>query len=271
MLIYLIIAGVVCVLILGYLVVEYSVLIPAPNGLPILMYHKVSEKGADGLTVTPDQLDEHFMYLKEKGYKTITFKELKILDAEKDPLPKKTIIITFDDAYVNFRDGALPALKKYNFSATLFIPVAFIGKTNIWDHGNDQILAAADLKHLANNEPVEFGIHSFLHKNYRDMAIEDMEEDLKNCRETLDFYGIPFARVLAYPYGGYPGKDPDLKGPAIRLFEQAGLDFALRIGNRINPWPIRNRFELKRIDIRGTDSYRVFRIKINKGRAKIFA
>ncbi|MCK9421022.1 MAG: polysaccharide deacetylase family protein [Bacteroidales bacterium] len=266
-----IILAAILLLIIGYLIFEYSFLIPARKGLPVLMYHKILENRADGLTVTTAQFDMQLMYLKEKGYQTLTFKELKRLNTEKAPFPKKSIILTFDDAYLNFKDHALPLLKKYSFSATLFIPVAFIGKTNLWDQGSDLILTAGDLKQLSNNEPVELGIHSFLHKNYRNMAVTDMEEDLKNCQETLDFYGIPFTRVLAYPYGGYPKKDPELKKSMFNLFEQAGLDFALRIGNRLNPWPIVNRFEVKRIDIRGTDSFTIFRIKVKKGRAKLFA
>ena len=266
-----IIISIFAFIIIGYFVLEYSFLVPARKGLPVLMYHKILEQGPDRLTVTTAQFDMQLMYLKEKGYQTLTFREVKALLAEKAPLPRKSIVLTFDDAYVNFKSQALPLLKKYGFQATLFIPVAFIGKTNIWDQGNDRILPAGDLKQISNNEPVAFGIHSFLHKNYRDLAIADMEEDLKNCQGTLEFYGIPFTRVLAYPYGGYPKEDPQLKKSMFDLFERFGLDFALRIGNRINPWPIRKRYEMKRIDIRGTDGFKVFRIKVRKGRVKLFA
>jgi len=258
-------------IVMGYFIVQYSFLVPVQKGLPVLMYHKILDQGPNGLTVTTAQFERQLMYLKEKGYQTLTFREVKTLLAEKSPLPRKPVVLTFDDAYVNFKSHALPLVKKYGFQATLFIPVAFIGKTNLWDQGNDPILPAADLKQLSNNEPVTFGIHSFLHKNYRDLALSDMEEDLKNCQETLSFYGIPFTRVLAYPYGGYPKKELPLKKSMFELFDRFGLDFALRIGNRINPWPIRNRYEMKRIDIRGTDSFKMFRIKVRKGRAKLFA
>jgi hypothetical protein len=98
-----------------------------------------------------------------------------------------------------------------------------------------------------------------------------MEEDLNNCRQTLEFYGIPYVKALAYPYGGYPKRDPELKAQMISLFQKTGLDFALRIGNRINPWPIRLPYEINRIDIKGTDSFFTFRTKLTKGRAKLFA
>lgn len=257
--------------VMAYFVLEYSFLVPAPKGLPVLMYHKLSESVSDGLTVTCAQFDQQLHYLREKGYRPLHFSDLIQLEKRKDPLPPGAIVITFDDAYTNFRDHALPILKKHGFTATLFLPVAFIGKTNIWDRGSEPILGAADLKMMANNDLVEMGLHSFLHRNYRDMAPEDIAEDLKNCRETLNYYGIPYFGVLAYPYGGHPGKDPDMRNPTAMLFEQEGIDYALRIGNRINRWPFRNRYELCRIDVRGTDTFCKFRIKVKKGRTKRFA
>jgi peptidoglycan/xylan/chitin deacetylase (PgdA/CDA1 family) len=258
-------------LIASILTIRYSMLVPPKKGLPVLMYHKILEQGPDGLTVTTDQFELQLMYLKEKGYQTIGFKTLKTLLNDGAPLPKKAIILTFDDAYVNFREQALPLLKKHHFTATVFVPVAFIGKTNIWDKGNDAIMIPGDLKQLALNDEIEIGLHSFLHRSYSDLAITDMEEDLNNCKQTLEFYGIPFIKALAYPYGGYPKKDPELKGEMISLFQRFGLDFALRIGNRINTWPISQPFEIKRIDIKGTDNFFIFKTKLKKGRAKLFA
>jgi peptidoglycan/xylan/chitin deacetylase (PgdA/CDA1 family) len=266
-----IIVPLVLLLLLGYFVVEYSLFIPARGGLPILMYHKVATSQPDGLTVTADQFEMHLMYLKAKGYQPITFGQLRTLHHEAAPLPRKAVILTFDDAYRDFREMAVPLLRKYGFMATVFVPVAYIGKTNIWDHGHDPILTAEELKLLTNQGLSEVGLHSFLHRNYKDLAAADMEEDLQNCYNTLDYHAIPFVRVLAYPYGGFPKKDPALKNEMTAIFQKLNLDFAVRIGNRINPYPIRNPYELKRIDIKGTDSFLLFRIKLKKGRAKLFA
>ncbi len=271
MIIFEIIVPILLLLVVIFVTVEYSFFIPARRGLPVLMYHKISENNADGLTLTTGQLDLQLMYLKEKGYRAITFKQLKELFAQGAVLPRKTVIITFDDAYRNFRELALPLLRKYNFTATVFVPVAYIGKTNIWDHGTDPIMTVDELRQIANRQEAEIGLHSFLHRSYGDMAPADMEEDLQNCYSTLAFHAIPFVKVLAYPYGGFPKKDLQLKGQMAEVFRKMNLDFALRIGNRINPWPLRFPYEINRIDIRGTDSFFIFRTKLKKGRAKLFA
>jgi peptidoglycan/xylan/chitin deacetylase (PgdA/CDA1 family) len=44
-----------------------------------------------------------------------------------DQLPSRPVLITFDDAYTDFSDHALPVLQRYNLPATLFVPTAFPG------------------------------------------------------------------------------------------------------------------------------------------------
>ncbi len=242
-----------------------------PGRLPILMYHKVLHDNPDGLTVTADMLELQLSFIAEKGYETISFVDLKESAETGKELPKRPVIITFDDAYENFLTHALPILKQFKMKATLFVPVAFMGKTNLWDQGNEKILSADELKRIQDDSLIEIGIHSFLHRSYAELAPEDMKEDLENCFNTLEFHHIRTSRVLAYPYGGYPKKDKELKRQMKELFDVMQLWFAVRIGNRINPLPVKDLYELKRIDCKGTDSFRAFRIKLARGRTNPFA
>jgi len=265
------IAAFIAVAIILWLTLEYSLFIPPKKGIPILMYHKVSSGFADGLTIPAKTLETQFEYLRNKKYTPLTFAELKTIQESGKSLPSKPVILTFDDAYADFAELALPLLKKLNFTATVFIPVGYMGKTNVWDQGSDQVMSAEQIKNIALNENIEFGLHSFLHRNYADLNPEDMQGDLENCYRTLNYYKIPFVNVLAYPYGGYPKKDKLLNQQMKQLFRKQGLNFALRIGNRINSWPVKDPYELKRIDIKGTDNYPTFRTKLRKGRKKLFS
>lgn len=254
-----------------WLTLEYSILVPPRKGLPVLMYHKVSPAEPDGLSVTPGQFDAHLRYLKKHGYHTITFSALLALWRNHDPLPPRSLIITFDDAYTNFRDFAIPLLKKYGFTASVMVPVAWMGKVNAWDKGMEPILDAVALKGLALDCEAEIGLHSFLHRNFNDMGPEEIRGDLEMCRRVLESEGIPYVPVLAYPYGAFPRKHEERKAALFEVFRQLKLSFALRIGNRINRWPLVNPYEIQRIDIRGTDPLFIFGIKVKKGRAKMFA
>jgi peptidoglycan/xylan/chitin deacetylase (PgdA/CDA1 family) len=235
------------------------------------MYHKVSEGKSDGLTIPVEKLDQQFRFIREKKYTLITFEELRRAITTGAALPKTPLILTFDDAYENFNIHVLPLLKKYNFKATVFVPVGYMGKTNIWDKAEDPIMGPEMIKELTKTDLVEVGLHSFLHRSYAELDIEDMKEDLVNCINTMNFHKIPFVHVLAYPYGGFPKKDRTLLLQMKELFREVKLVFAVRIGNRINPLPIRDPYELKRIDIKGTDSFFTFRIKLKKGRKKLFS
>jgi len=241
------------------------------EGLRILMYHKVSPDQTDDLTITTDNLDMQLAWITEKRYTPVSFLDLKEWIETGKTLPDRPVILTFDDAYESFYTYAWPLLNQYHMKATVFVPVAYIGKTNIWDQGTDTLLSVDQLKQLNYHGNIETGIHSFLHRSYAELAIEDMKEDLESCFRTMEFHSIPTIRVLAYPYGGYPKDDPGLKQEMKELFQTSQLWFAVRIGNRVNPLPVRDRYELKRIDIKGTDSFLTFKIKLALGRKNPFA
>jgi len=265
------ISTLIIILVLAWLVLEYSLFIPPKKGIPILMYHKVSATFADGLSVSSGNFEKQLEYISKKGYQTMSFAELTRIHENGGRLPSRPIILTFDDAYADFSEQALPLLKKFNLKATVFIPVAYIGKTNIWDKGSDRIMTVEQIKSISLNENIEFGIHSFFHRSYGDLNLEDMKDDLENCTQTLTFYKISFVHVLAYPFGGYPKKDELLNSQMKQLFREKELKFALRIGNRINSWPLKDPYEIKRIDIKGTDNYTTFKTKLRKGRKKLFS
>lgn len=268
---YLLILFGVLALILIWLILEFSFLVPSRKGIPILMYHKVSEGSLDGITISTEKLRQQFDYIKRKGYRTLSFEELATAAKSGEPLPKRPLILTFDDAYRNFREYALPLITSFGFKASVFIPVGYMGKNNSWDDGSDPILSVAEIKELSNTGNIEFGIHSFLHRSYAELDPAGMANDLDLCMQTLGYHNIPFVRVLAYPYGGYPKKDQRLKAQMKEIFRSSRLQFALRIGNRINPWPMKDPYEVKRIDIKGTDNFYTFKTKLKKGRRKLFS
>jgi peptidoglycan/xylan/chitin deacetylase (PgdA/CDA1 family) len=271
MMTYLLVFSAIFLLILIWLILEFGVLLPVRNGLRILMYHKVSEGEIDGLTIPIEKLNKQFEFIRRKGYHTVSFNDLSEAVKIGKPLPKRPLILTFDDAYRNFLEFAVPLLKTYGFKASVFIPVGYIGKTNIWDNGSDPLLTTNEIGELTNDGNIEFGIHSFLHRSYAELDPAGIEKDLNLCIQTLGYHNIPFVRVLAYPYGSYPQNDPFLKAKMKEIFRDSRLQFALRIGNRVNRWPLKDPYEVKRIDIKGTDSFYTFKTKLKKGRRKVFS
>lgn len=95
------------------------------HNIPVLMYHHVSAKH-DSLTVTAKNFDRQIAGLAKHGYTSLGSKDLENFYAGK-PLPKKSVLITFDDGYLNNWVYAHPVLKKYNMRALLFTITGLIG------------------------------------------------------------------------------------------------------------------------------------------------
>lgn len=233
--------------------------------LRVLMYHKVDEKKKDRLTVTIEQINKQLNWLVEKKLNIISFKEFKELEAQKKK--GRYVILTFDDAYENNLSYALPLLNKTNTKATIFIPTAFIGRTNEWDGGNEKLMTATQLRQLPPGI-IELGLHTHTHKNFKLCSAEHIQTEMQRSIETLQQNQIPFVPVVAYAYGGFP-KDDNQQQAMIDILKQEKIWYGLRIGNNLNALPVKNNFLIKRIDIRGTDSFFMFKLKVLLGKTSL--
>ena len=90
------------------------------RGIPVLYYHSVRESADNEVTITPNLLKTQLQYIHDEGYVTLTLSELKAYILNNSPIPTKSILITFDDGYMDNYDNAFPLLKDLNMVATIF-------------------------------------------------------------------------------------------------------------------------------------------------------
>jgi peptidoglycan/xylan/chitin deacetylase (PgdA/CDA1 family) len=101
-----------------------------PNRLRVLMYHRVDEPDAHPelypglISATPAAFHEQMSYLA-RNYYVVAMPELLNACQRGTPLPPRSVLLTFDDAYCDFAEHAWPILKRYHLPATLFVPTAF--------------------------------------------------------------------------------------------------------------------------------------------------
>ncbi|TDD98638.1 polysaccharide deacetylase family protein [Flavobacterium cellulosilyticum] len=236
------------------------------NKLPILMYHNVGPAETDsvGLCISKAKLEQQFDFLSKNEYVTFHFSELdKIND-----LPKKSIILTFDDVTENQLLYAVPLLEKYNLKACFFIPFSYIGMKDLWNFGSEKIMTIDQLKEL-NPEQIELGYHSFEHKKYDSMSEEAIQKDFLDCNDIIKNNDLKVFCSLAYPYGNYPRELAE-KQKFKKIMQENGIKYGLKIGNRPNKFPFKDDFEIKRIDIKGEDSLFSFKLKLKFGKLKLF-
>jgi peptidoglycan/xylan/chitin deacetylase (PgdA/CDA1 family) len=264
---YLVIYIYLALILFCFIGLKTMILMPTPKGIRVLMYHKISTDNTDFLTVSTTQFEIHLKYLQSLGYQFITTQDLLNFYLKKLVLPSKPLLLSFDDGYLNNLELAYPILKTHKAKATIFIPSSFVGTTNKWDNGNDLIMTVEQLKNL-DPSVFELGLHSHTHINFGNISIDTLENEI---RENIAFFSdnnIPYTPVLAYPYGGRPRGDAFLK--MIYIFKKFDIQAAFRIGNKVNAFNTNDLYELKRIDIRGTDGLDDFKKKVEKGRVKLF-
>tara|TARA_B100000768_G_scaffold181329_1_gene203871 strand:+ start:26891 stop:27613 length:723 start_codon:yes stop_codon:yes gene_type:complete len=237
--------------------------------LPILMYHTICDQSSKskGLSLSYDKLEAQFQYLVEQGYTSLHFSDIQTFK-NSDEYPKKPIIITFDDVYVNQYKFAYPLLKKYNLKACFYAPFSFVGGTDSWNNGTEQIMSVSQLKDL-DPAVVELGLHSFEHRAYSTLSIELVQEDFKNCHDFVSKHKLNVFNVLAYPYGNFPRKKSQ-KSQFFKELEAQNIAYGLRIGNRLNKLPFKNNYELNRLDIKGEYSLFKFKLKLKLGKLSLF-
>jgi peptidoglycan/xylan/chitin deacetylase (PgdA/CDA1 family) len=237
--------------------------------LPILMYHNICEQPSksNGLTLSYEKLEAQFQYLVAQGYTSLHFSDIQKFK-QTDEYPKKPIIITFDDVYVNQYKFAYPLLKKYNLKACFYAPFSYIGGSDSWNNGTEEIMSVSQLKEL-DSAVIELGLHSFEHRPYSSLSIESVEEDFKKCHDFVTKHAFNVSNVLAYPYGKFPREEPQ-KTKFFEVLKKQNIAYGLRIGNRLNKIPFKNNYELNRLDIKGEDSLFKFRLKLKLGKLSLF-
>ncbi len=111
------------------------------QGVPVMLFHQVNEKS----NVKPAELEAYFSWLSANNYNTVTVKEIDRIFQSNKKLPKKTVVLTFDDGYYDNYEIVFPLLKKYNLKAVFFVNTLFIKdkyeRTGIIHENSDQVNA----------------------------------------------------------------------------------------------------------------------------------
>jgi peptidoglycan/xylan/chitin deacetylase (PgdA/CDA1 family) len=181
---------------------------PAPLGasvrMPVLMYHALAPTGApiNRYTVNLDRFIAQLDWLKDNGYRSLTAGQWAASVRAGRPAPAKRVVISFDDAYVSFRDLAWPELRTRGFTATMFAPTAFLSGQAEWAGAFSalDVMGPDDLRALAR-EGCEIGSHAVSHRYLTGLSPQDLYDEARHSRAALEAaIGKPVT-LIAYPFG----------------------------------------------------------------------
>lgn len=164
-----------------------------------LAYHSVSEwypKAEESLFVKPKTFEEQIRILKENGYSFISYKDFEDWKLKKKDIPKKSVIITFDDGYQDNFLYAFPILKKYHVKATIFVITNYVEK-------NDRYLNWDQIKAMYDSGLIEIGSHTHNHQALTNLSMKDLDNELILSRDEIIKHIGMTPYVLSYPDGAW--------------------------------------------------------------------
>ena len=151
----------------------------------VLMYHSVAPRietwDFSYLSLPPEIFEDQMARLKRSGYNTITLGEAYDYVAGKTRLPPRSIVITFDDGYLDNWVYAFPVLKKYGMRGTIFVSTDFIdraagvrpntddvaeGRAEAGDLDWRGFLSPGEMERMTNSQLVEIQGHCKTHSWY---------------------------------------------------------------------------------------------------------
>ncbi len=170
----------------------------------VFIYHKVGDNRTPTTNVSVKKFKEQMAYLKNKDYKILTLKKLVSLLEKRQNLPKKCVVLTFDDGYKSIYYNAFPTIKKYNFPITVFLPTEAIEK-----HYPDYLTMQQINQMKAYG--VDFESHSYSHPRFtslpKGITGKKYYAWIKNdIQKSVNFFVKNFGYkpyAFAIPYGDY--------------------------------------------------------------------
>jgi len=237
----------------------------APKPFPILMYHSISEDCENGISpylricTNPARFAEQMMWLFEMGFQGLT-----ISAALNNMMPKhgaccKAVAITFDDGFRDFYSHGFPILQQYGFSATVYLPTAFIGEKSRQFKGRE-CLTWSEIREL-NRSGIEFGSHTVNHYRLVHVGRTETEMELRRSKTTIESQIKEPVSTFSYPYA-FPQSDRQFINRLRQLLYNTGYESCVttRIG-RVKPNA--DPLSLPRIPVNSTDDLALFQAKIS--------
>lgn len=212
--------------------------------VPVLMYHHVSP--VDGMiTVSTANFEHQLKWLKSHGYHSLTCDEFAG-HLEGRPVQPRSVLITFDDGYLDNWVYAYPLLKQYGFKGVVFLVTSWIGDGPVRPHlgqnalpetpshrdceerieqgrADEVMLRWSEIEAMRADGTFEFHSHTHTHTRWdlgpdKDNKNAHMAAELEASRAVLQERLGSVSQHFCWPQGYF---DPDY----VKLAQQAGFRY----------------------------------------------
>ncbi len=202
-----------------------------PDFIPVLMYHKIPDAppaSKHQVFVTKENFARHLAYFQQHKFSPITFRDYQDFAAGRRPLaefPRRPIILTFDDGYLDNYTNLLPLMQQYGYRGVLYLLGDFEVRYNQWDLAIDPTEPRAELMDQAQKQAFvaagwEIGAHTMHHVRLPELPAAEAAAEISQSKAALEQAFGTEILSFAYPYGA-------LNEQVKTLVQQAGFTFGV--------------------------------------------
>jgi peptidoglycan/xylan/chitin deacetylase (PgdA/CDA1 family) len=220
----------------------------------VLMYHGVDhvsrERDPHGMFVTPANFRAQMEQLLASGFVPVS--EQAYLAAQAGGrLPRKAVLITFDDGYQGVGEHAAPILAELGIPSVLYVPVDLLGGRATWlgDRYRYPLLSAEEVQGL-RAQGMAIGAHGSDHADLTLAGDADLVRQTLETRIALTELLGEEISTFAHPYGVHDER-------VRAAVESAGYAAAFSVHEAAG------RFGIQRVDVNATDTLRTLRVKLH--------
>ncbi|AQT61928.1 polysaccharide deacetylase family protein [Cellvibrio sp. PSBB023] len=180
----------------------------------VILYHHVSDTTPKSTSISPAAFEAQMDYLAKNNFTVVPLLELTEKLRKGEPLPDKTVAISFDDSYASVYESAFPRLKKRGWPFTFFVNTDAVGTGKIfvnWDQLREMAKAGATIANHSSSHthlPRREGSESAA--QWRDRITQDINNAQQKIKQEIGTAPM----ILAYPFGEY---DVDVQRIAKKL------------------------------------------------------
>jgi peptidoglycan/xylan/chitin deacetylase (PgdA/CDA1 family) len=222
----------------------------------VLCYHSVSDlEGApliEQYGVPAHWLRKHVRTLRRFGFRFVTLEQVLASVDGLARLPRRPVLVTFDDGFADLLEAGLPVLQSERVPAVAFIVAGLAGETNKWDSSRGapelRLLDVSGL-HALKSAGIDIGVHSMTHPHLGAATDHELAEQIVGATVVLEESGFE-PQVFAYPFGDHDER-------VERQVAAAGLRAAFTSRSGLVETHTQNLYQLPRILVVRRDGYGV--------------
>ncbi len=199
------------------------------QAVPVLTYHHFGKDCTSPYCMPTAVFDRQMGYLKKKGYRVISLRKLLNFVQYRHAIPKKSVVIAIDDGNKSAYKIAYPILKKYGYTATLFIYTDFVGVSTgaiTWEQLREMKAAG-----------FEIGSHTKSHSDLTKQREGESDHtyagrvktELSGSKRLIDENLGQDTHYLAFPYGRYNER-------VLAISQQVGYRLGFSVKRGGNPF-----------------------------------